>query len=266
MTPVRAAHPDGRAPRSFDLLPAIDLRGGHVVRLSEGDFSRETVYASDPAAVAEGFAAAGARWIHIVDLDGARDGQRRQTQTVERIVAAVGERAACEVAGGLRDEETVERALAAGAARVVVGTAALREPDLVGRLVARFGAGRIAIAVDVRDGRAVGQGWVPGTAGLAAGDVLADLADRGARTFIVTAIARDGLLGGPDLELLRAMVERASGDVIASAGVTTLEDIQAVRNIGCSGAVIGRAIYEGRLDLAAAIRLVRSAEPETDRS
>jgi phosphoribosylformimino-5-aminoimidazole carboxamide ribotide isomerase len=260
------AHPGGRAPRSFELLPAIDLRGGQVVRLSEGDFSRETVYGSDPAAVAEAFAEAGARWIHIVDLDGARDGQRRQTQTVERIVAAVGERVACEVAGGLRDEDAVERALAAGAARVVVGTAALREPDLVGRLVTRFGAGQIAIALDVREGLAVGHGWAPGTPGLAAAHVLADLADRGARTFVVTAIARDGLLSGPDLELLRAMVEQARGDVIASAGVTTLEDIQAVREIGCTGAVIGRAIYEGRLDLAAAIRLVSSAEPESDRS
>src|SRR5512140_2244541 len=118
-------------PTEFQLLPAIDLRGGQVVRLSEGDFARETVYGTDPAAVAEAFAGAGARWIHVVDLDGARDGKRRQTETIARIVAAAGEGVACEVAGGLRTEQDVEEALRAGARRVVVGTAALRDPDFV---------------------------------------------------------------------------------------------------------------------------------------
>src|SRR5665811_245937 len=135
----------------FQVLPAIDLRGGQVVRLSEGDFARETVYGTDPADVARSFVAAGARSIHVVDLDGARDGARRQTDVVARIVAAVGDRVACEVAGGLRDEAAVEAALAAGAARAVVGTVALRHPELVERLIVRFGAARIAIALDVRD-------------------------------------------------------------------------------------------------------------------
>jgi phosphoribosylformimino-5-aminoimidazole carboxamide ribotide isomerase len=226
------------------------------VRLAEGDFARETVYGADPVAVAESFAAAGARWIHIVDLDGARDGERRQTTAIGGIVEAMGERVRCEVAGGLRDERAVEAALETGAARVVVGTAALRDPELAGRLIARFGADRVAIALDVRDGMAVGQGWVPGAAGLPATTALRELAARGARTFIVTAIARDGLLSGPDVELLRGMVELGRGDIIASAGVTTLDDIAAVREIGCSGAIVGRAIYEGRIDLAAAVRLV----------
>jgi phosphoribosylformimino-5-aminoimidazole carboxamide ribotide isomerase len=243
-------------PDGVQLLPAIDLRGGNVVRLAEGDFARETVYGDDPVEVALGFAAAGARWIHIVDLDGARDGARRQTKAVARIVDAVGDGVACEVAGGLRDEEAVEQVLRAGAARAVVGTAALRDPDLVERLIGLFGAERIAIALDVRDGMAVGQGWLPGARGLPVEDALSALAARGAQTFIVTAIERDGLLTGPNLDLLGRMVALQLGDIVASAGVSSLDDMSAVRAIGCVGAVVGRAIYEGRLDLASAIRTI----------
>ena len=228
-----------------------------MVRLSEGDFARETVYGSDPAQVARQFAAAGARWIHVVDLDGARDGARRQTDVVRRIVAAAGDGVACEVAGGLRDEEAVAAALAVGAARAVVGTAALRNAEFVARLIDRFGAERIAIALDVRNGLAVGQGWVPGAPGIPVEQALGALADRGARTFIVTAIERDGLLNGPNLALLGRMVALGRGEIVASAGVSSLEDIAAVRSIGCVGAVVGRAIYEGRLDLAEALRATK---------
>jgi phosphoribosylformimino-5-aminoimidazole carboxamide ribotide isomerase len=239
------------------LLPAIDLRGGLVVRLAEGDFARETAYDTDPAELAQAFEASGARWIHIVDLDGARDGARRQTETVARIVAAVGDGVRCEVAGGLRDEEAVAAVLDAGAARAVVGTAALRDPELVGRLIERFGAERVVIALDVRNGLAVGQGWVPGAAGIVVDDVLANLSARGARTFIVTAIERDGLLSGPNVELLGRLVDRGLGEIVASAGIASFGDILAVRAIGCVGAVVGRAIYEGSLNLADAIRLIR---------
>jgi phosphoribosylformimino-5-aminoimidazole carboxamide ribotide isomerase len=247
--------PQPETPASFQLLPAIDLRGGSVVRLAEGDFGRETVYGADPAAVATGFAEAGARWIHIVDLDGARDGARRQTEAVARIVAAAGPNVACEVAGGLRDEDAVATAVNAGAARVVVGTAALSDPELAGRLVARFGGEHVAVALDVRDGLAVGQGWVPGATGVPVGEALAALADRGVLTFIVTAIERDGLLRGPNVELLGWLIGMRRGRIIASAGISSLGDIAAVKALGCSGAVVGRAIYEGRLDLAEAIRL-----------
>jgi phosphoribosylformimino-5-aminoimidazole carboxamide ribotide isomerase len=244
-------------PEGFQLLPAIDLRGGNVVRLSEGDFSRETVYGSDPAEVARSFAAAGARWIHVVDLDGARDGARRQTEVVARIVAAAGESIACEVAGGLRDEAAVAEVLEAGAARAVIGTAAVREPALAGRLVARFGWERIAVALDVREGLAVGQGWVPGASGVPVEEAIVGLAEQGARTFVVTAIERDGLLAGPNLELLARMVALRQGDIVASAGVSSLADVAAVRALGCTGAIIGRALYEGRLDLAEAVRAVQ---------
>lgn len=244
-------------PLGFQLLPAIDLRSGQVVRLAEGDFARETVYGGDPAEVARGFAAAGARWIHVVDLDGARDGARRQVDAVARIVAAAGEGVACEVAGGLRDEEAVSAVLGAGAARAVVGTAALRDPAFVQRLVARFGVERIAVALDVRDGVAVGEGWVPGATGVPVEEAIEALADRGAQTFIVTAIERDGLLTGPNLDLLGRMVGLGRGEIVASAGVSSLADISAVRSIGCAGAIVGRALYEGRVELADAVRLTR---------
>jgi phosphoribosylformimino-5-aminoimidazole carboxamide ribotide isomerase len=252
--------PQPTTPNGFQLLPAIDLRGSQVVRLSEGDFARETVYGTDPAEVARRFAAAGAKWIHVVDLDGARDGARRQTEAVSRIVEAVGERVACEVAGGLRDEEAVAAVLGLGAARAVVGTAALLDPDFVGRLVTRFGAERIAVALDVREGMAVGQGWVPGATGVPVSEALGALADRGVSTFIVTAIERDGLLSGPNLELLTRMVALGRGDIVASAGVSSLADLSAVRAAGCVGAVVGRALYEGRLDLGEAVRLATRAD------
>jgi len=246
--------PGQPSPAGFEVLPAIDLRGGHVVRLAEGDFARETVYGEDPAAVARQFAGNGARWIHVVDLNGAKDGRRRQTGAVEAIVAAAGSGVACEVAGGLRDEEAVAAVLGMGAARAVVGTAALRDPGFVARLVRQFGEDRIAVALDVRGGLAVGQGWVPGAEGVPVDQALGELSDRGARTFIVTAIERDGLLTGPDLVLLARLAGLDRGRIIASAGVSSIADLRATREAGCAGAVIGRAIYEGRIDLAEAIR------------
>ena len=243
----------GASAGAFELLPAIDLQGGRVVRLLRGDFGAVTTYGEDGAAVADAFVRSGARWLHVVDLDGARDPRARQTDLVAAIVARVGERARIEVAGGLRDEDAVEACLRAGAARVVVGTAALRDPAFAGRLVGRFGAGRIAVALDVRQGLAVGHGWVPGAQGVAVADALERLADEGVRTFEVTAIDRDGTLDGPDLAMLGGLVTRGRGDLIASAGVASAADITAVRALGCAGAIVGRALYEGRLTLEDAL-------------
>ncbi len=243
---------------AFEVLPAIDVRGGRVVRLERGDFERETAYDLDPVQVVRGFAAAGARWVHVVDLDGAKDGVRRQTRVIERIVEAA-EGVSCEVAGGLRRAEAVGEVLRAGAARAVVGTAALRDPSFVARLVERFGPERIAVALDVRDGVAVGQGWVPGASGVPVEHALIDLAGRGARTSIVTAIERDGLLGGPDLDLLTRLVALRCGDIVASGGLASVEDVLAARQVGCSGAIVGRAIYEGRMDLAALLDAIHRA-------
>ena len=237
----------------FDLLPAVDLRGGAVVRLRQGDFERETVYGSDPVGIARRFVNEGARWIHLVDLDGARVGAPVETNAVAAVIAAVADRANVEIAGGLRTPELVEAALAMGAARAVVGSAAIRDPSFVRSLVARHGSARIVVALDVRDGRAIGDGWRPGDSGVAVDAVLGRLADAGATTFEVTAIARDGLLGGPDLRLLERLVRLDRGSIVASGGIAGAADIAAVRAVGCRGAIVGRALYEGRLSIAAAL-------------
>jgi phosphoribosylformimino-5-aminoimidazole carboxamide ribotide isomerase len=262
------------ASTSFELLPAIDLRDGRVVRLRQGSFDREQVYADDPAPVAAGFRAVGARWIHVVDLDGARTGTRAHDAATAEIVAAATSGTDrppmhVQVAGGLRDRAAVAAALAAGAARVVLGTAALQDVGLVARLVARHGADRIAAALDIRDGLAVGDGWVPGAAGLPVDEALRTLRAAGITTFVMTAIARDGLLGGPDLDLLARLVDAGDHDVIASGGIASIDDLVAVRDLGCRGAIVGRALYDGRIDLADALTAVsatgRPAGPSTSR-
>jgi phosphoribosylformimino-5-aminoimidazole carboxamide ribotide isomerase len=245
--------PEDVGTSTFELLPAIDLRAGRAVRLTLGDFERETVYDDDPVAVAARFVAAGARWIHVVDLDGARAGEPRQADIVGAIVAAVGDRAACQVAGGLRDEGAVARALEAGAGRVVLGTAALRDPEFVGTLIERFGPHRIVVALDVRDGLALGEGWRSGVAGLHPEEALLTLSEAGAERFAVTAIERDGALLGPDLDLVGRLVALGRGSIIASAGIRSVDDLLAVRRAGAAGAIVGKALYEGRIDLATAL-------------
>ena len=237
----------------FELLPAIDLRGGRVVRLRQGDFARETPYSEDPAAVALGFAEAGARWLHVVDLDAARTGTRSNGGAIASIVAATGDRLRVEVAGGLRDEVAVAAVLASGAARAVVGTAALRDPAFAGRLVSSHGADRIVAAIDVRDNRAVGQGWAPHAAGVDATEAVRRLADAGVTTFEVTAIDRDGLLEGPDLSLYERLVELDCGSIVASGGIASMQDLRDVRARGCAGAIVGRAFYEARISLVEAV-------------
>lgn len=246
--------------RPFDILPAVDLRAGRVVRLHQGDFAREKAYSDDPVAVAMRFADAGARWLHVVDLDAARSGRRSNAAVISAITAAVEDRVHVEVAGGLRDAATVASILSSGAARAVIGTAALRDPALIADLVSTHGADRIAVAIDVRDGRAVGQGWAPDATGVDVAEAIEQLAKVGVTTFEVTAIDRDGLLGGPDLELYRDVVGLGRGSIIASGGIAAMEDLRAVRAQGCAGAIIGRAIYESRLDLAAV--LAEGARPD----
>ena len=239
---------------SFELLPAVDLHAGAVVRLVRGDFRQATTYPGDPVAVAAGFVRAGARWLHVVDLDGARDPGARQVERIRAIVAGVGESARVEVAGGLRDDDSVAAMLDAGAARVVVGTAALQDPAFVRRLVDRHGPDRVAVALDVRERLAIGHGWAPGSAGVAVEDAVTALADAGVETFEVTAIERDGTMAGPDLALLGRVVAMGRGAIIASAGIATTKDLRAVRALGCAGAIVGRALYEGRFTLEEALR------------
>jgi phosphoribosylformimino-5-aminoimidazole carboxamide ribotide isomerase len=243
--------------RPFAILPAIDLLAGRVVRLRQGDFNQETAYSDDPVAVARDFVAAGAQWLHVVDLDGARSGAPVHVGVIGAIVRAVGDRTSVEAAGGLRDEASVSAVLDLGAARAVLGTVALRDPALVGRLVAQHGSGKVAVAIDVREGFAVGQGWSRDEPGLEPGEAIRQLRGAGVTTFEVTAIDRDGLLGGPDLALYERLVSLGSGAIIASGGVSTLDDLRAVRAAGCRGAIVGRALYEGQMSLEAALGLTR---------
>lgn len=233
----------------FEVLPAVDLEGGRVVRLVQGDFARATVYGYDPLSVARSFAEAGAAWLHVVDLDGARQGEPRQLQLVAEIVAEVRGRVRVEVSGGLRTAAAVAGALGAGASRVAVGTAALREPAFAAALVGRHGASRIVGSLDIRDGMALGEGWRPGSAGVPAAEALERLSAVGIDTFEVTAIDRDGLLGGPDVALLRSLAGLGRGRIIASGGIASLQDVLAVQAAGCAGAIVGRALYEGRVTI-----------------
>ena len=237
------------------VLPAVDIRGGRAVRLIQGERHRERVYDDDPVAAAQRWTAEGARWLHVVDLDGAFGGRPGNPDAVGRILASA--QVPVQVGGGVRDLETIERLLDAGAARVILGTAAVSAPDLLRAACARFGD-RIAAAVDARDGRVVTEGWTAAT-GLSAIEAAARVADAGARRIIYTDTRRDGMLGGPDLLSLADLLAAARVPVIVAGGVTSVEDVRRLRRLepaGLEGAIVGRALYEGavRLDdlLAAA--------------
>jgi phosphoribosylformimino-5-aminoimidazole carboxamide ribotide isomerase len=246
--------------RGFQLIPAIDLREGRIVRLEQGDFERTTVFDGDPADVAASFVAAGARWLHVVDLDGAKAGAPRNGPTVKAITATVGDAASVEAAGGLRTAAAVDAILRVGVRRVVFGTAAIRDPELVRQVIERHGSDRVAVAVDVRGNEAVGDAWQAGAGGVGPDQLIRELADVGVTTFEVTAIDRDGLLGGPDLELLERLVRLERGQVIASGGVRDIEDARATRDVGCAGAIVGRALYDGSFSLRFALESLDGPE------
>lgn len=243
-----------RLTSAFDILAAIDLRGGRVVRLQQGDFERETVFADDPVDVAREFVEQGSRWLHVVDLDGARTGRPVQTDVIGAIVAAVDGRASVEASGGLRTAESVAGTLARGISRIALGTAAITDPVMLATILAEYGSARIAVAVDVRDGLALGNGWRSGAPGVPPDELIDRLADEGVTTFEVTAVDRDGLLGGPDLALLERLVGMGRGSIIASGGIRDAADLSAVRELGCAGAIVGRALYDGSLSVEAALQ------------
>jgi phosphoribosylformimino-5-aminoimidazole carboxamide ribotide isomerase len=233
-----------------DLYPAIDIRHGRVVRLGQGEATRQTVYGNDPVAVAERFAEQGAEWIHVVDLDRAF-GDGENLALVRRIVARAGWRVKVQLGGGLRSPEQVKAGLEQGVSRVVVGTAAALDPALVPAVLAAEGAERIAVGIDARDGQVAVRGWTE-TSNLSADALARRVTADGARTIIYTDVARDGMLGGPDLEGARRL-QQGGVSVIASGGVAGIEDIRAVRDAGLAGVIVGRALYEGRFGLAEAL-------------
>jgi phosphoribosylformimino-5-aminoimidazole carboxamide ribotide isomerase len=234
------------------LYPAIDLRGGRCVRLTQGDFAQETVYGDDPVTVARRWEALGARWLHVVDLDGARAGRPAQAPLVTAICAAV--RIPVQVGGGLRDAAAVAQALDAGAARAVLGTMAVRDPTRCAALCREF-PGRVAIGIDARDGQVRVAGWLEAER-VDAATLARGAAERGAACIIYTDIGRDGTQQGPDLEGTRAVARACGIPVIASGGVGALEHVRAVARLeadGVAGVIVGRALYTGAVDLREAL-------------
>jgi phosphoribosylformimino-5-aminoimidazole carboxamide ribotide isomerase len=240
------------------LFPAIDLKNGQCVRLEQGDMARATVFNLDPAAQARSFAAQGFEYLHVVDLDGAFAGQPMNAAAVEAMLQAVA--MPVQLGGGIRDIATVEAWLAKGVARVIIGTAAVRDPDLVKSAAKKF-PGRVAVGLDARDGKVAVQGWAE-TSEVTALEIAQRFEDAGVAAIIFTDIARDGLLKGLNLDATLALADRISIPVIASGGLASIEDVKAMlapRAKKLAGAIAGRALYDGRLDPSAALALIRAA-------
>jgi phosphoribosylformimino-5-aminoimidazole carboxamide ribotide isomerase len=240
----------------MELFPAIDLQNGQCVRLAQGDFNAVTVYEADPFRMARRFLEAGARWLHVVDLDGARDGQSRQLDLIERLVEKVPLK--LQIGGGIREASTIEELLAVGAERVVIGSLAVKNRPLVEEWIRHFGPERIVLALDVRldakgEPEVLTHGWQSGSM-LSLWELLEAYSDSGAQTILCTDVSRDGMLTGANGALYGKIQSRYPAlDVLASGGMSGLEDLQALARMKLAGAVIGKAIYEGRIDFAAAL-------------
>lgn len=236
----------------FTVFPAVDISGGRCVRLLQGRFGSETVYSDDPAKVVAGFSSAGARWLHIVDLDGARTGVAANRELVLDVVKL----ASCPVqaGGGMRTIDDVEEVLAAGANRAVLGTVAMEDPEAMARACARYGE-RIAVSLDARRGGSASNGWTVGT-GLPVLDAVRAFEAAGVSLFVYTDVGRDGTLAGPDVEGLLRVTEVTEVPVVASGGIGTLQELQTVARLideGVTGAVVGRALYENKFSIREAM-------------
>ena len=233
----------------MQIFPAIDLRGGQVVRLYQGDYDRETVYAADPCAVARSFLAAGAKYLHVVDLDGARDGMLANFETIAAIVKQGG--LYIEVGGGIRTEDRIRRYLDLGVGRCILGTIAVKDFDFTARMARTYGD-RIAVGVDARDGYVAVSGWKELSAERGV-DFCRRLRDAGVKTVIYTDISRDGAEAGTNLDLYRELSEIQGLDITASGGVSSIEELRELQRIGTRAAILGKALYTGRLDLKTVI-------------
>jgi phosphoribosylformimino-5-aminoimidazole carboxamide ribotide isomerase len=235
----------------MQVWPAIDLRGGKCVRLRQGDYQQETVFAESPAAVARQFALAGAEHLHIVDLEGAREGLPVNLPSVQEILAAVD--IECELGGGIRDEQSVQEILEFGLSRLVIGTSALTDPEWF-RTACRQFPGRLVLGIDARDGRAATDGWL-NTSNVTAIDLARQFASEPLAAIIYTDIATDGMMKGPNIAAMVEMQTSVDVPVVASGGVTTIDDVARLAAAGMHACIIGRALYEGTLSLAEAIRV-----------
>ncbi len=235
------------------IYPAIDLYGGKAVRLFKGEYSQMTVYSDNPVGVARDFAAAGASRIHLVDLEGARTGKPANLSVIADIVKATGLFA--EVGGGIRDMKTVESYLAIGVSRVILGTAAVRNPDFLKAALGTYGE-KIAVGVDLKDGFVAIKGWTE-TSEIKAVDFFEKMQILGVKTIICTDISRDGAMKGTNLKLYRELSARFAIDLIASGGVSSMEDVTALAAMGLHGAIIGKAYYVGAVDLKEAVEAAK---------
>ena len=238
------------------LFPAIDLYTGWAVRLYKGDYNQMTVYDKDPLAVARRFREAGAEYLHMVDLEGAKTGLTPNLEIVRAVTAQSGLQV--EIGGGIRSEEVIRQFLDAGVLRVILGTAAITQPGFVGEMVAKYGD-RIAVGVDVRDGLVAIRGWTE-VSDQKCFDFCKKMDSLGVKTIICTDISKDGVLGGTNLDLYKQLSEQLSLDIVASGGVSSLRDVVALRDMGLYGAILGKALYTGDLDLAQAVAAVKEAE------
>jgi phosphoribosylformimino-5-aminoimidazole carboxamide ribotide isomerase len=232
----------------MELWPAIDLRGGKCVRLMQGDYDRETVFGDDPVAMVERFVAGGARRLHVVDLDGAKAGGPVQAELIGRMVRAAG--VPVQLGGGIRSLETAQAYAEAGVQRLVVGSVAIEQPDLLETLANAL-PGRIVLGLDARDGLVATRGWLE-TSRLAAVDVARQHERLPLAAIVYTDIAKDGMLAGPNLPALREMIEAVGLPVVASGGIATADDIRAAAACGAAGCIVGRALYDGAVTLAEA--------------
>jgi len=240
----------------MELFPAIDLIGGCAVRLVKGDYAQKTVYSDNPAEVAKSFAAAGAKYLHVVDLEGAKDGGTPNLETIQNIVENGG--LLVEVGGGIRSEEVIKKYLDAGVFRVILGTAAVQNPVFLEEMVQKYGE-KIAVGVDIKDGMVAIKGWTE-VSQESCFDFCEKLQRIGVRTIICTDISKDGLLSGTNLELYKELSEKFSVDIVASGGVTTLDDVKKLADMGMYGAILGKALYTGNIDLKAAVELTKGGK------
>lgn len=235
------------------IFPAIDLYDKKAVRLFKGDYNQMTVYSENPLEVAKGFKAAGAEYIHMVDLEGAKDGTTPNFDIVASVAKESGLRV--EIGGGIRNEETVKKYIDAGVMRVILGTAALNDRQFLETVCKKYGD-KIAVGADLKDGQVAVKGWLE-TSNVSGMDFLSEMESLGVKTVICTDISRDGAMRGTNRELYKELSEKFSMDIVASGGVSTLDDVKALREMDLYGAIVGKAIYTGDIDLKEAIEVAK---------
>ncbi len=235
----------------MNIIPAIDLIGGKAVRLQKGDYNKVTVYSEDPVGVAKSFEESGAKFLHLVDLDGAKSGRADNYETIKAIIASTS--LSVEIGGGIRNMDVIKLYVDAGVDRIILGTAALTNPEFLAEAVEKYGE-RIAVGVDIKDGNVAIKGWTE-VSSLSCNEFCTQLEELGVSSIICTDISKDGMMSGTNLALYRELVDKFNVKIIASGGVSTLDDLRELKKIKVWGAILGKALYTGAIDLATAVKI-----------